>query len=187
MAEADISHSVNIRKASQDDIKAYTRLLQRVYEDAYADEGIGLGREYFSMKLFLTEDTQEYLRSNLAQSKEQLALLAFYRRRLVGSITIKDMRGRFKLSGFYVDTKMQGKGIGKRLLGLALGFARGKEIYLTTYAHNKRSIELYSRWGFKRYGWQWRLRWKVWPRGVYARMINMRLPSGSYAYLVRNE
>jgi len=58
-------------------------------------------------------------------------------------------RGKeFKLRGFYVSPKHQGKGMGKRLWALALDFAKRKDVVLDIYAHNRRTIGTYKIWRF---------------------------------------
>jgi len=83
----------------------------------------------------------------------------------------------FELRGFYVDPKYQGKGIGKQLWTLAHGFAKRKDVILDIYAHNKRTIKMYRKWGFvvdKKKGVFYR-HWPEWPEGLKAKCIYMRL------------
>jgi hypothetical protein len=62
---------ISIRLAQKSDLLQYTDLLQKTYQDAYADEAIGLKKEYFSKEVFNTPNTQEYLESNLRVDERQ--------------------------------------------------------------------------------------------------------------------
>src|SRR3989338_9432184 len=120
----------SIRLSRKSDIRQYTKLLQRTYQDAYTSEKLGLTKDCFSMKVFSTSDTQKYLKSSLVISGKQKTWLAFIGKKLVGSITITDKGGEFELRGFYVSPKHQGKGIGKQLWAPAIDFAKKKDIVL---------------------------------------------------------
>lgn len=137
---------VNIRLAQKSDLLQYTDLLQKTYQDAYTDETIGLKKEYFSKEIFNTQNTQEYLESNLKVDERQKCWLAFVDEKLAGSITIIEREKDYEIRGFYVATDYQGKGIGKKLWGLALDFAKEKDITLDIYAHNIKTIEIYKKW-----------------------------------------
>ena len=168
---------VSIRPAKKSDIKEYTKLLQKTYQIAYANEKIGLTKSCFSKKIFSTADTQKYLKSSLITNSKQKAWLAFIGPKLVGAITITDKGKDYELRGFYVAYKYQGRGIGKQLWNRALNFGKGKDIVCDLYAHNKKTIKLYKRWGFiidKKKGTFYR-HWPEWPDGLKAKCIYMRL------------
>jgi len=167
---------ISIRLAQKSDLAQYTELLQKTYQDAYTDEAIGLKKEYFSKEVFNTLDTQKYLESNLEVNERQKCWLAFVDKSLVGSISIIEREKDYELRGFYVATKYQGKGIGKKLWELTLDFTKGKDITLDIYAHNKKTIEIYKKWGFKidtERGEFYR-HWPEWPKEVKAKSIYMR-------------
>src|ERR1035437_9684889 len=79
----------NIRLAKESDLPAYTKLLQKTYQDTYMDESIGLTKECFSEEIFNTEDTQKYLRSKLIINETQKTWFVFVGRDLSGSISIE--------------------------------------------------------------------------------------------------
>lgn len=168
---------VSIRLARKSDIKEYTDLLQKTYQKAYTDESLGLTKNCFSKKVFSTPDTQKYLKSSLTINRKQKTWLAFFRSKMIGSITITDRGKEFELRGFYVATKYQGRGVGKQLWCLAISFASGKDIILDIYVHNKRTINMYKKWGFfidKKKGVFYR-HWPEWSEGLEAKCIYMRL------------
>jgi ribosomal protein S18 acetylase RimI-like enzyme len=96
--------------------------------------------------------------------------------KLVGSITIIEREKDYELRGFYIATKYQGKGIGKKLWELALDFAKEKNITLDIYAHNTKTIEIYKKWGFKvdTARGEFYRHWPEWPEGLRAKSIYMR-------------
>ncbi len=168
---------VEIRIAKGSDIEAYTRLLQKTYQKTYTNNKLGLTKNCFSRAVFATKASQDYLKSNLRQNTNQKTWLAFIDSKLVGSITITNKGDDCELKGFYVASEMQGKGIGKELFQRALRFARGKDIVLDLYVHNRKTIAMYKKWGFKidkKKGIFYR-HWPEWPEGLRAKCLYMRL------------
>jgi len=167
---------LNIRLARVSDLPEYTKLLQKTYQDAYTNGKIGLTKECFSEEVFNTEDSQEYLRSNLDINDKQKTWFAFSDKELIGSITILDNGTKCDLRGFYVATNFQGKGIGKKLWQLAQNFAGNRDVILDTYAHNTKTIEIYKQWGFEidtKKGEFYR-HWPEWPEDLKAKCLYMR-------------
>lgn len=168
---------VTIRPALSTDIKQYTDLLQKTYVESYTDDSLGITKECFSKEIFATSDTQQYLKKNLLTNEKQKCWLAFIGTKLVGSVTIRDKGEYYELTGFYVDSAYQGKGLGKRLWKKALVFATDKDITLDLYSHNTKAIEMYQRWGFiidEARGTFFR-HWSEWPKGLRAACLYMRL------------
>lgn len=172
---------VKVRLSKLNDLSIYTDLLQKTYQDAYTNESIGLTKNCFSKEVFASKDTQDYLKSHLINSNKQKTWLAFIESKLVGAITcIIINKGEAELTGFYVDTKYQGKGIGKKLYKLALAFANRRDLVLDIYAHNKKTITMYKKWGWlidrtKGKGGYFFRHWPEWPKGLQARAVYMRL------------
>jgi len=172
---------ITIRKANLEDIGPYTNLLQQTYQAAYTDESIGLGADCFSKKTFDTEDSQRYFKSRLTDTDTQKTWLAFDGDKLVGAITgILNNDAEAELTGFYVEPKHQGKGIGQKLYELFLNFAGDRDLLLDTYVHNVKTIKIYEKWGWKldatrgEGGYFYR-RWPEWPEGLQAKCLYMRL------------
>lgn len=97
--------------------------------------------------------------------------------KLIGSITMTNKGKECELRGFYVATKLQSRGIGKMLFKYALEFSKGKDMVLDLYAHNRKTIDIYRKWGFKvdkKRGVFYR-HWPEWPEGLKAKCIYMRL------------
>lgn len=169
-----------IRRAKDPDLKDYTSLLQRTYEKFYVNEELGIAKEHFSKEIFDHQDTQDYLMSNLQNNENQQAWIAFIGSGMVGSITVKKEHEVYEVNGFYVAPEHQGQGIGKKLWQKALDFTDGSDILIDLYAHNTKSIEMYSKWGFKvdktrgDKGYFYR-HWDEWPKDLKAKCVYMRL------------
>ncbi len=168
---------INIRLAQAEDIKAYTDLLQRTYEDTYTNEKKGLPKELFSKEVFNTEYNQEYLRDNLRIVDDQKTWLAFDGEKLVGSVTATSKGEDCEFRGFYVDPAYQGHGIGKKLVDLANTFAGNRDVVLDTYTHNEKTLAMYRKLGFEDDGPNpiFHRHWSEWPEGVEAESIRLRL------------
>ncbi len=166
---------ISIHPAKIFDLKDYTKLLQITYQSAYTEDSLGLTKDCFSEEVFSSKRMQDYLLSNLHVDAKQKAWLAFDDEKLVGSITIEDKGKEYELRGFYVHPKYQSRGIGSKLWTLALDFGKDKDIALDIYAHNKKSISIYEKWGFKKEDGIFYKHWPEWPEGLKAKAINMRL------------
>lgn len=170
-----------IRLAKENDIQKYTEFLQQAYESTYTNNQIGIVKECFSKEVFNTLDTQKYIKSHLINSTDQKTWLVFSDKKLIGSMTciIKNNQ-EAELTGFYVHKNYQNKGIGKKLYTLALEFAQNRDLILDTYLHNKKTIDIYTKWG-----WQidtsrgdngyFTRRWEEWPEGLNIKCIYLRL------------
>ena len=167
---------VGIRFARKTDLPQYTSLLQKSYQDAYTDESIGLAKERFSVEVFNSSNNQEYLIHNLEVNANQKTWLSFIGNELVGSITVERKDNECDLRGFYVLKDYQGQGIGKKLWKKARDFSKSDDVVLDIYAHNKKSIEMYKKWGFTIDDSKgiFYLHWPEWPEGLKAACISMR-------------
>lgn len=172
---------ISIRLARKDDLKDYTDLLQRTYQDAYPDEKVGLTKDHFSKEVFSSDRIQAYLKSNIGQTNKLRAWLAFSGTKMIGAITIEDEGNECHVKGFYIAPEYQGEGVGKKLWLKAQNFAKGKDIKLELYAHNLKSIEIYKKWGFKidKEKDSVYRHWPEWPEGVRHKSIFMRFSSPS--------
>ncbi len=167
---------VKIRLARKSDLLGYSKLLQKTFQDAYTDERLGLKKELFSEEVFSSPRIQKYLASNLKISHKQKTWLVFMDFKMIGSITITEREEDYELRGFYVATKYQGQGIGKKLWKLVKEFANKKDITLDTYTHGKRTIKMYKKWGFKidKNKGEFYRHWAEWPEGVRGKCVFMR-------------
>lgn len=140
--------NIDIRSAKSTDLPQYTKFLQQCYQDAYPDEKIGLTKACFSEKVFNSPESQKYIIENLKNNDKQKVWLAFDGPKLVGSISILEREHDYVLRGFYVAVTYQNKGIGKKLWNLARAVTTDKDITCDIFAHNKKTIAIYTKWGF---------------------------------------
>lgn len=139
-----------IRLATPSDLQNYTDLLQQTYEFSYTNPKIGLTKDLFSKEIFNTVNNQNIFRSRLVISSTNKTWLIFSDQKLVGSITcsIKNEQ-EAEMIGFYVHPQYQKNGIGKKLYNLLLKFAKNRDLLLDTHIHNKKTIDVYTKWGWK--------------------------------------
>lgn len=173
--------NIIIREAKSDDFKQYADLLQRTYQLTYADEEIGLKREFFDEKYWDTKQAVDYLTNHLVNSETRRSWLAFDNNKLIGSIYCELVGENVAwLAGFYVDPDYQGLGIGRKIYKLVLEFVKNRELQLEVYAHATKTIEMYKKWGWKidkdkgKNGY-YDLHWEKWPEGLSARCMYMKL------------
>ena len=69
--------------------------------------------------------------------------------RIIGTIGIKNEQGKARISRMYIEKAQRGKGLGKKMMKLALNYCKNKykEIFLTTYKQMK-SVGFYEKMGF---------------------------------------
>lgn len=168
--------NISIRESSLSDSKSYTNMMQKTYADAYVNDSLGLTSECFSVEVFNSIDTQEYLKGKLVGNEARKTWVACDGNKIVGAVTVEDNIGECEMSGFYVRPSYQGKGIGKLLWVQVLEFAKGKDITLDIYTHNIKTIKLYTHWGFKEDSSKphFYRHWPEWPEGLEAESMYMR-------------
>jgi len=147
-----------IRRALPDDVPGLAALAARTWSEAFAD---GISPDDVAAELDETR-SEAYFAAAL-RSPGRTVLVAVCDGRLAGyvqfgAVTISGMgvtsadRG---LQRLYVDTPLQGSGLGRRLLEAALGdpeLARAPRVFLQVWEQNARAVALYKRAGFRRVG-----------------------------------
>ncbi len=76
--------------------------------------------------------------------------------KLTGSIVPNGLESfnSIHISRIYIDKNVIGKGFGKQLMGLIIGFAKANNkqlIWLGVWEKNIRAIQFYLQWGFKKF------------------------------------
>lgn len=167
---------VTIRLAKEGDFSAYLDLMQKTYQASFVNNELGLTKDMFVSQYFHTPTALKFFTEMMNVNDKQKCWLAFIGDELVGSITMTNKENEYMLGGFYVATKHQGMGIGKKLWNLAQDYAERKDITLGVYTHNAKTIELYKKWGFVidatkeiEVG-----HWEDWPEGVTIKTLYMR-------------
>ncbi len=166
---------IKIRLARDSDLGAYTRLLQKSFQDTFSDDAIGLPKSFFSEEIFSSERIQGYFSSRIRGGKGKKTWLAFHGADLIGAMTAKKVGREVEFEGFYVDAAFRGGGIGKVLWQRAMDFAGKRNIILVTFSHNDKSNAVYRKLGFVRYGEEMAMHWSEWPEDASAKLFRMRL------------
>jgi ribosomal protein S18 acetylase RimI-like enzyme len=145
-----------IRPAGPSDVPALSELAKRTWADAF---GGPLSPEDLAAEL--DESRSEAYFSNAL--KETTILLAEENGALRGYVQFGDVEipevevrpGDQGLRRLYVDTAMQGRGVGRRLMDAALDHPRlasADRIFLTVWEQNQRAMRLYKSFGFNTVG-----------------------------------
>ena len=144
---------IKIRLARDSDLGAYTRLLQKSFQDTFSDDAIGLPKSFFSEEIFSSERIQGYFSSRIRGGKGKKTWLAFHGADLIGAMTAKKVGREVEFEGFYVDAAFRGGGIGKVMEGKSDGLPRGALLLaqmssqgnLATSAYTDKAIEFASK------------------------------------------
>ena len=145
-----------IRPASVTDVPALADLARRTWSDAF---GNGLSPDDETTEL-QDRRSEGYFATAL---QEQTILVADDSDVLLGYVQFGDVSipeleirpGDRELQRLYVETAMQGRGLGKRLMEAALQHPRLAEatrIFLQVWDKNERAVSLYESLGFKTVG-----------------------------------
>lgn len=137
---------LEVRTTSRDDLWQIRELAVRIFPATYQDIVEAQQIDYM-MDLFYTPE-------NLIKQFEsgQQFLIIYHNGNAAGyaSYTRLNVSGDFKLNKIYVDTELQGIGLGKNLLNdviSKLKAAGGKSIQLNVNRHNK-AVGFYRNMGF---------------------------------------
>lgn len=145
-----------IRTAEPGDVPALAALAKRTWCDAF---GEGVSPE--DQNAELEEGRSEtYFAAALKEkvilvAEEAGALLGYVQ---FGDVTIPEVEvqpGDQSLNRLYVETAMQGRGLGRSLLEAALQhprLAHASRIFLAVWDENERAVRLYESFGFQRVG-----------------------------------
>jgi ribosomal protein S18 acetylase RimI-like enzyme len=145
-----------IRPAASSDLPALSELAKRTWSDAFGD-GVGADDEAAE----LDEARSEAYFADALREKTILvaesdgALLGYVQ---FGDVEIPEIRaqpGDQALERVYVDTALQGRGLGQRLVQAALQhprLAEAERIFLQVWDENERAVCLYESLGFRKVG-----------------------------------
>jgi len=143
---------VSCRPATPGDVPSLSALAKRTWFDAF---GGSVSPEDAAAELEATR-SEGYFAVALA---ERTILVAEEEGALVGYVQFGDVdipevdlrAGDQELHRLYVETSLQGRGIGRRLMDEALGhprLAQASRIFLQVWEENHRAVALYARLGF---------------------------------------
>jgi diamine N-acetyltransferase len=145
-----------IRAVEETDVPALSTLASRTWAEAF---GSSLSPEELAAELERTR-SEEYFRAALVA---QTILVAELDGELVGYVQFGDVTipevdarpGDRGLHRVYVDTELQGRGIGRALMDAALSHPRladAERIYLAVWEENEPAMGLYAGLGFRAAG-----------------------------------
>lgn len=145
-----------IRAAESVDVPALSALARRTWADAF---GSSLSPDQLSTELDETR-SEDYFRAAL---RADTILVAELDGKLVGYVQFGDVTipevdaqpGDRGLHRVYVETELQGRGIGRALTEAALAHPRlegAERIYLTVWEENEPARRLYESLGFRTVG-----------------------------------
>ncbi len=136
--------NIEIRAARPDDVPALSDLARRTWLDAF---GASVSAENAAAEIDEGR-SEERFRASLS---EQTILVAEENASLVGYVEFDDS----ELRRLYVETALQGRGIGRALLDAALAHPRlagAQRVVLQVWDENGRAVRLYESVGFRRTG-----------------------------------
>jgi ribosomal protein S18 acetylase RimI-like enzyme len=147
---------LRIREATPVDVPALSDLAKRTWSNAFGDSVSG---DDEAVELEETR-SETYFISAL---KEKTILVAVRSDALVGYVQFGDVDipevearpGDRELHRIYVETALQGRGVGRSLMNAALGHPRlavASRIFLQVWERNEPAIRLYEGLGFKTVG-----------------------------------
>lgn len=145
-----------IRPAGPSDVPALAELAKRTWSDAFGD---GVSRDDEAVEL-AEGRSESYFATAL---HERTILVAEADRVLVGYVQFGgvgipevDVRSDDReLQRLYVETALQGQGLGRRLMEAALQhpqLAEASRIFLQVWDRNEKAVRLYESFGFQRIG-----------------------------------
>jgi len=145
-----------IRVAEPDDVPALSELAKRTWSDAFGD---GLGSQDEAAELGEGRSESFFAdalgTTTILVAEEDGALLGYVQ---FGDVTIPEVDaepGDRGLQRLYVETVLQGRGLGRSLLEAALChplLAEAKRVYLQVWERNERAVRLYESLGFRKAG-----------------------------------
>jgi ribosomal protein S18 acetylase RimI-like enzyme len=145
-----------IRPATSSDVPALSELARRTWSDAF---GSGLSPDDEAVELEQAR-SEAYFADALGK---QTILIAEGDGRLLGYVQFGDVEipevdvrpGDRGLHRLYVETEVQGRGLGRRLIAAALEhprLAEASRIFVQVWERNERAVRLYESLGFHTVG-----------------------------------
>ena len=145
-----------IRPATLSDVPALTELAKRTWSDAF---GQSVSPDDEAVELEKTRSETYFINA----LREKTILVAEGGQALLGYVQFGDVEipevevrpGDQGLQRVYVETALQRRGLGRRLVNAALEHPRlatAPRIYLTVWERNERAVRLYESLGFQTVG-----------------------------------
>ena len=150
--------NLTIRRLHKKDIPALACLAAKTYTETF---GASMTTEELQAEIAANR-SPEYFASVM---EHDTVLLAFIDDELAGYIQMCDVRLAVEgcdvgqddqaINAIYIDSRYQGKGIGKRLMDAAISHERlqaAPHIFIDVWDENKRAVNFYLSYGFEKVG-----------------------------------
>lgn len=135
----------------------YDTLVVRTYQHGGIDDkkGLILRNEILNLAVGIGEGSVNFIYSNHEEEVEQIKIGAFIENRIVGTLNLVPQEdGTLLLRQFAVTTKLQGMGIGRKLMDFAHGVAKEQGCMRIVLEARQNVCEFYAKCGYKRTGKQ---------------------------------
>jgi ribosomal protein S18 acetylase RimI-like enzyme len=145
-----------IRPATRSDLAALADLAQRTWSDAFGD---GVSRDDEAAELQEGRSEAYFAtaidESTILVADSDSALVGYVQFGEVGIPGVDVRPGDRELQRLYVETRLQGRGLGRALMEAALRHPRlveAERVFLQVWEKNERAVQLYESIGFHRVG-----------------------------------
>ena len=147
-----------IRFATADDAELIADLSRRTFHETFGYVNTKENMDKFMRDQF----TKEALMAEVG-ARNNIFLLAYTGDRVAGYTRLREQNqppelkeaATIEIARIYVTTDSIGKGVGRIMMEKSLEIASGLKkntIWLGVWEHNKRAIDFYTKWGFKKFG-----------------------------------
>ena len=149
---------VRIRIATKEDASLIADLSRQTFYESFAAQNTQENMDKFMRDQF----TKEALMAEVG-ARNNIFLLAYTGDRVAGYTRLREQNqppelkeaATIEIARIYVTTDSIGKGVGRIMMEKSLEIASGLKkntIWLGVWEHNKRAIDFYTKWGFKKFG-----------------------------------
>jgi ribosomal protein S18 acetylase RimI-like enzyme len=143
-----------IRPARSSDVPALSELAKRTWSDAFADavspDGEAAELEETRSEPYFANALRE---ETILVAEADGALVGYVQFGDVGISEVQVQPGDQGLQRLYVETALQRRGLGRKLLAAALQhprLAEARRIFLQVWDRNERAVRLYESFGFEK-------------------------------------
>lgn len=171
-----------IVEGSLDWADRYREFARKNYLTAYCKPELGVTEDLFSKEIFSSARIIKYFRDICNKTDDNKTWLAIDdNQQLVGVVGAHRDEDLCELKAFYVDSELQGRGIGRALYDKVAQFAGGMAMQLDVVNFMDKTISMYEHWGFtidtSREAFEYP--WEEWPPGpaYVLRAIYMTKPA----------
>lgn len=144
---------ISIVDAISDDVFSIRHVQKITWLATYPNKKYGITQKDIESKF--TNDNLKIGRQKIEERKKQFSDSTIHtfvvkdRNIIIGFCGLKKERDNNKIGALYLLPEYQNKGIGKKLLGIALNWlGNDKDIYVNVASYNEYAIRFYKKFGF---------------------------------------